>query len=459
MPDLIAGFPRHAIEAMLAAERERFVRLHPKSAALSVRARAHWLGGVPLHWMSDWGTPCPVFVAAAKGAELRDVDGSIYVDFCLGDTGAMFGHSPAPVTAAIRSQVERGLTTMLPSEDAVVAGEVLARKFGLPCWQMAQTASDANRAVLRWARAVTGRKAVLVFDGCYHGAVDDAFVRLDGGATTGRPGLVGQAADLSLHSRCVEFNDLASLEAVLRAREVACVLAEPVMTNCGMVLPEPGFHEELRRLTRRHGTLLVIDETHTLSSGHGGFARTAHLEPDFLVVGKSVAGGFPCAVYGFTDEMHTRMQGVLAGKPPGHSGIGTTLAGNALAAAALRANLEQVMTPAACDRMIATAERLEDGLVNLIDNEGLPWHVARAGARLEVGFTRRPPRTGRESSAALPPLLPDAIRLYLLNRGFVITPFHNMMLLSPEHAALQADRLASAWAQCVTDLHVAARAA
>jgi len=459
MAESIAGIPRAAIESLLAAEQERFVAAHPRSAALARRGQAHWLHGVPMHWMSDWGTPFPMFIEAARGAELRDVDGNVYADFCLGDTGAMFGHSPAPVAAALKAQADRGLTAMLPSEDAVVAGELLARTFGLPYWQMTQTASDANRAVLRWARAITQRRAVLVFDGCYHGAVDDAFVRLEGGAVSGRPGLVGQAADLGLHSRCVEFNDLAALEAVLRTREVACVLAEPVMTNCGMVLPEPGFHEELRRLTRRHGTLLVMDETHTLSSGLGGFSRVAHLEPDFMVAGKAIAGGYPCGVYGFGDEMHTRMLGVLASKPPGHSGIGTTLAGNAMAAAALRANLEHVMTPAAYEHMLRLADRLEDGLESLVNDENLPWHVSRVGARLEVGFMRTPPRTGRASTAGLPPLLPDAIRMYLLNRGLVITPFHNMMLLSPATTAMQVDRLASAWAQCITDLHVAARAA
>jgi len=256
----------------------------------------------------------------------------------------------------------------------------------------------------------------------------------------------------------VEFNDLAAVEAALKARDVACVLAEPVMTNAGMVLPDPGFLDQLRALTRRHRTLLAIDETHTLSSGLGGYSRVARLDPDFFIAGKAIAGGFPCAVYGFTSEVEQRIRGMLAVKPPGHSGIGTTLAGNPLAMAALRACLEQVMVPAAYEHMIAMAERLEDGLEQLIEAERLPWHVQRVGARLEVGFTREPSRTGRQSVAALPPLLPDAIRLYLLNRGLVITPFHNMMLMSPVTPAAGVDRLYSAWAQCVTDLRLVARA-
>lgn len=458
MSGTVAGIARQAVERMLAGERAAFAAAHPRSRALAGRGARHWLGGVPLHWMGDWGTPFPLHLAAAQGASLEDVDGNRYVDFCLGDTGAMFGHSPPAVTAALEAQARRGLTTMLPGEDAAAAGELLAARFGLPCWQMAQTASDANRAVIRWARAITGRPALLVFDRCYHGMVDDTFVELEGGAVRNRPGLVGQAADLSLHSRCVEFNDLAAVEAALKARDVACVLAEPVMTNAGMVLPEPGFLDALRELTRRHHTLLAIDETHTLSSGLGGYSRIARLVPDFLVAGKAIAGGFPCAVYGFTAEVEERIRGMLAGKLPGHSGIGTTLAGNPLAMAALRACLEQVMTPAAYEHMLAMAERLEDGLEQLIDVERLPWHVQRVGARLEVGFTHEPPRTGRQSVRALPPLLPDAIRLYLLNRGLVITPFHNMMLTSPATPADGVDRLASTWAQCVDELTTAWRA-
>lgn len=457
--ETIAGIARAAIEALLERERASFVARYPRSQALAARGAKRWLGGVPMHWMGDWGTPFPLHVAAASGAELEDVDGHRYADFCLGDTGAMFGHSPPPVSAAIERQAGQGLTTMLPGEDAAVAGELLAARFGLPRWQMAQTASDANRAVLRWARAVTGRPAVLVFDRCYHGMVDDTFVGLDDrGIVRNRSGLVGQAADLSRHARCVEFNDLAALEAALKVRDIACVLAEPVMTNAGMVLPEPGFLDGLRALTRRHRTLLAIDETHTLSSGPGGYSQLARLDPDFFIAGKAIAGGFPCAVYGFTDEVEERIRGMLATKPPGHSGIGTTLAGNPLAMAALRASLQQVMTPAAYEHMNAMAERLEDGLEQLVDVERLPWHVQRVGARLEVGFTRDTPRTGRQSMAGLPPLLPDMIRLYLLNRGLVITPFHNMMLMSPVTQAAAVDRLASTWAQCVTDLRLAARA-
>jgi glutamate-1-semialdehyde 2,1-aminomutase len=437
---------------MLETEQAAFAARHPRSRALAGRGASRWLAGVPMHWMSDWGTPFPMYLATAQGAELEDVDGNRYADFCLGDTGAMFGHSPPAVAAAITMQAQRGLTTMLPGEDAVVAGELLAAQFGLPFWQMAQTASDANRSVIRWARAITRRPSILVFDQCYHGMVDDAFVRLEAGAVRNRPGLVGQVADLATNTRCVAFNDLAAVEAALKARDIACVLAEPVMTNAGMVLPEPGFLDALSRLARRHQTLLAIDETHTLSSGLGGYCRVARLAPDFFIAGKAIAGGFPCAVYGFTAEVEERIRGMLASKPPGHSGIGTTLAGNPMAMAALRACLEKVMTPAAYVHMIAMAERLEEGLEQLIEIERLPWHVQRVGSRLEVGYSREPARTGRQSIDNLPAQLPAAIRLYLLNRGLLITPFHNMMLASPVTPAASVDRLASAWAQCVNEL-------
>ncbi|HSN71784.1 MAG TPA: transaminase, partial [Steroidobacteraceae bacterium] len=379
-----------AIERLLARERERFAADRPVSAQLARDAAAHWLGGVPMHWMLDWGTPFPVSVVEARDAELIDVDGLRYVDFCLGDTGAMFGHSPAAVAAALRTQAERGLTCMLPSSDAPVVGQLLASRFGLPVWQMAQTASDANRAVLRWARAITGRPKVLVFDGCYHGAVEDALVELAGDRVRSRPGLVGQVSDVASHVRVVEFNDAEALERALATGDVACVLAEPVMTNAGMVLPEPGFLDALRKLTASAGTLLVIDETHTISSGPGGHARTLGLEADFLVVGKAIAGGFPCAVYGCTTEMAAGIDRVLRAKPAGHSGIGTTLSGNPLALAALRANLEHVMTEPAYARMTQTIERLCAGLEALIARHELAWNVSRVGARAELGFTAHP---------------------------------------------------------------------
>ena len=447
-----SGIAPGALERLVEREQQSFRMARPICAELAREAGPHWLGGVPMHWMLDWGTPFPLTVVAARGAELVDADGHRYADFCLGDTGAMFGHSPPAVAAALRAQAGQGLTCMLPSADVAAVGALLAERFDLPVWQMAQTASDANRALLRWARAITGRPKIVVFDGCYHGAVEDALVEASPTGARPRPGLVGQVVVVASHVRVVAFNDPAALEDALAPGDVACVLAEPVMTNAGMVLPQPGFLERLRQLTAGYGTLLVIDETHTISSGPGGHAREIGLAPDFLVVGKAIAGGFPCAVYGCTTEVAAGIDRVLASKPAGHSGIGTTLAGNPLALAALRANLEHVMTLDAYRRMNATALRLATGLEDLIARRRLDWHVSRVGARVELGFGAQPPRTARESLAASDPVLERALHLYLLNRGVLVTPFHNMMLASPVTRDQDVDMLLGACAACIEEL-------
>jgi glutamate-1-semialdehyde 2,1-aminomutase len=389
--------------------------------------------------------PFPFLVGSAHGSVLQDVDGHDYADFCLGDTGSMFGHSPAPVAAAIREQSGRGLTYMLPTEDAIAVGSLLRDRFGLPHWQVATTATDANRFALRVARAVTGRPRILVFNGCYHGTVDETFVRLVDGHAANRPGLLGQVADLTQLARVVEFNDLPGLERELAHGDVACVITEPVLTNSCMVLPEPGFHEGLRRLTRAAGTLLLIDETHTISTGPGGYTREHGLEPDLFVLGKPVAGGVPASVWGFTAAVAEALTAVRAQVPPGHSGMGTTLSANALSLAAMRANLEQVMTDAAYAVMESGAARLAAGLAAVIERLRLPWHVVRVGARVEFICAPGPLRNGTEAEAAHAPALERAIHLGLLNRGCLIAPFHNMMLVCPATTAAQVDSLCAAF--------------
>jgi glutamate-1-semialdehyde 2,1-aminomutase len=444
--------PETTIQAMLATERERFAASNPNSAALAERARRHWHRGVPFHWMLDWGTPFPLFVKEARGAQLWDVDGHGFDDFCLGDTGSMFGHSPPPVAEAIARQASRGLTAMLPGEDAVAVGDALAATFGLPFWQVTSSASEANRAVIRWCRGITGRDKILVFNGCYHGAVDDVFVDLRDGVPELRRSLVGQVYDVRAHTRVIEFNDLAALEAALAPGDVAAVLTEPALTNVGMVLPEPGYLEAVRALTRRHGTLLVFDETHTISSGHGGHSRAFGPEPDLFVLGKPVAGGVPAAVYGFTADVAGRMERVRAEGESGHSGIGTTLSANPLAMAAMRAALEQVITPEAYAHMLPLAARLEEQVRGVIRANGLGWHVARVGARGEFICADTPPRNGSEARAAMQGPLEAAIHLFLINRGVLIAPFHNMTLVCPATTQAQVDRLADVLDDCLNTL-------
>lgn len=441
-----------AIATMIAAERERFVAANPRSAELAKAAAHHWHRGVPFHWMLDWGTPFPLFVDRAQGAELWDVDGHRYDDFCLGDTGSMFGHSPAPVAEAVARQAARGLTFMLPTEDAAVVADELAARFGLPFWQVTSSASEANRAVIRWCRGITGRSKILVFNGCYHGAVDDVFVDLDAGQPRLRASLVGQVYDVRQHTTVIEFNDLGALEAELAKGDVACVLTEPALTNVGMVLPDAGYLEAMRDLTTRHGTLLVFDETHTISTGPGGHTMTHGPMPDLFVLGKPVAGGVPCAVFGFTAEVAQRMERARSEGETGHSGIGTTLSANALALAAMRACLGQVMTAEAYAHMLPLAATLADSLRAVIARHGLSWHVTHIGARGEFICADKPPRNGTEARAAMHGELEHALHLFLINRGVLIAPFHNMTLVSPATTITQVERLTSVLDDCLKTL-------
>ena len=437
------------LPALVAAERQRFLDHHPRSLALAADAQRHFLWGVPLHWMRDWPTPATLFVREAQGVTLTCADGLRYADFCLGDTGAMFGHSPAPVAQALATQAARGLTCMLPAEQTAEVGALLAQTFGLPLWQLALSASDANRFVLRWARAITQRPQLLVFDGCYHGAVDDTLVDRDpaSGATLARPSVLGQVHNHAAFTRVVPFNDLAALEAALADGQVACLLAEPALTNCGLVPPAPGFWDAAQALCRRAGTLLVLDETHTLSTDRGGYARVHGLAPDVWVAGKAVAGGLPCAVYGFTAEVAQRMVAAKQAAPEGHSGIGTTLAGNALTLAVLHAALTHLHTPASYDPMLALAMRLEAGLKADIARWRLPWTVTRLGARMELQFMPHTPRDAQDVLAHAQPELEAFTHLFMLNRGVLLTPFHSMMLVSPATTAADVERLLAAFAE------------
>ncbi|MBK9442294.1 MAG: aspartate aminotransferase family protein [Comamonadaceae bacterium] len=440
-----SGIHQDRIAAVLARERHLYVERNPKSRAQAERAALHLLFGVPLHWMNDWGTPFALQVASAQGAHLTDLDEHTLADFCLGDTGAMLGHSPPVVAQALTEQVTRGYTTMLPSADASVVSETLAQRFGLPMWQFAMTATDANRFVLRWIRAATQRKVLIVFNGCYHGTVDDVFVDLVDGQPVQRSSLLGQVHDLTHTTRVVEFNDLAALEAALAPGDVACVLAEPVMTNIGMVLPQAGYWEQAQPLIRRYGAMLVMDETHTISSGPGGYCQAHGLKPDALVVGKPLGGGVPCAAYGFSAELAPRVVAAKHHAPPGHSGIGTTLTANLLAMAAMRVTLTQLLTPANFLHMHTLAARLATGLAATIKRHRLPWCVTQVGARTEFQFCATPPVNGTEAAQAMHADLEHVIHLFLLNRGVLITPFHNMMLICPDTTTEDVGRLLQAF--------------
>jgi len=437
----------------MADERARFAADHPRSAALHEQARASLLEGVPMPWMVKWAGPFPLYVETAAGAHFTCVDGHEYVDFCLGDTGAMAGHGPVPTIAAVEHQLRRGLTHMLPTEDAAWVGEELTRRFGVGSWQFALSATDANRWALRLARHISGRSKVVVHDHCYHGSVDEAIAILDdAGRVVPVRGSVGPQVDVAHTTRVVEFNDIDGLAAALSDRDVAAMLIEPALTNVGIVLPEPGYLEAVRELTRETGTLLIIDETHTICAGPAGATGLWYLEPDMLVIGKTIGGGIPTAAYGFSAEVAGRVRGSIAVEDSDVGGIGGTLAGYALSLAATRATLGEVLTAEAFGRMIPLAERWEAGVRDVIAAAGVPWHVTRLGARAEYHFMPSPPRTGAEQWAHADPELERFLHLWAMNRRILMTPFHNMALMSPATTATDVDRHTEVFAAAVEAL-------
>jgi glutamate-1-semialdehyde 2,1-aminomutase len=448
-----AAIDRSRLDALLESELERFERHHPRSRELFENAKDMLLAGVPMPWMSEWAGPYPVFVAEAHGARFTDADGLEYVDLCLGDTGAMTGHAPKEAVAAIAEQAANGITHMLPTEDAAWVGREMGRRFGLPFWQFCLTATDANRFTIRLARAITGRPKILVYNFCYHGSVDETIITIEDGVAGPRVGNIGPPVDPNETTRVVEFNDLDALEEALAHGDVACVLAEPALTNIGIVLPEPGYHDALRRLTREHGTFLVIDETHTICAGPGGATRAWGLDPDFLTIGKPLASGVPAACYGMSATVAERAQTYLDSLPTTDvGGIGGTLSGNALSLAAMRATLEHVLTDEAFERMIALGERWAGGVKAAIDEHELPWEVQRIGCRAEYWFTPTPPRNGGEAAASEDHDLMRFTHLYALNRGVLLTPFHNMALMSPATTEADVDAHSAVFAEMAAEL-------
>ena len=444
---------RDHLKKLNAKEEERFLVLHPKSRELFKKAKEVMPGGVPMSWMAKWPGAFPVFVDSARGAHFTDVDGNEYIDLCLGDTGSMTGHSPSATVDAINAQLKRGMTAMLPTEDAVLVSRELARRFGLPLWQFTVTATDANRHVIRYARLITERSKIIVIDKCYHGSVDETFATLDSaGNTIKRPGNLGAPVDLAQTTRVVEFNDLAAMEAALAHGDVAAILMEPAMTNIGIVLPDDGYLKAVEVLAKKYGTVLIIDETHTISVGPGGMTALYGLKPDILTIGKAIAGGIPTGTFGMQEEIAARIKAKVERELIDTGGIGSTLAGNALSLAAMRATLTQVLTDAAFKQMVALGQKWCDGVDAAIKEFELPWYCSRLGARGEYLFQATAPRTGKEAADAGDFELEQYIHLRMLNDGFLITPFHNMALVSPETTEADIDAHTKAFRAMCKDL-------
>ena len=449
---------RARLASLWEEELASFRRLHPRSGELAAEARAHLPGGVPMLWMAKWPGDWPVYVVEASGAHFTCADGIDHVDLCLGDTGAMVGHAPAASVAAITAQLARGSTFMLPTEDAGIAATLLAERFGLPEWQFTLTATDANRHVLRYARQATGRHKVLVIDHCYHGTIDEAYATLDDeGRVVSRRRNIGPPVPLDETTVVVEFDDIAGLEAALETGEVAAVLAEPAMSNIGIVLPQAGWHEAVRAACDRTGTILVIDETHTLCAGPGGMTARDGLRPDVVVVGKTIGGGIPAAAWGMTRDLADRVRDSLEWAGEGREdldvgGVGGTLAGNAVSMAGIRATLSEVLTSEVYPGMIARASEWTAGVQDAIDAFGAPWQVTQLGARAEYSFRPTPPVNGREAAEADDFALQQYLHLHALNRGILITPFHNMALMSPATSSEDVERHTVAFREAVQSL-------
>ena len=449
-----ATIDRERLSRLLEAERSRFAELHPRSRELFDEAQGSLLAGVPMSWMAKWVGGHPVYVDGARGAEIRDVDGNTYVDLCLGDTGAMAGHSPAPTVKAVEKRLDAqgGAVMMLPTDDAAWVGAELAKRFRVPLWSFTLSATDANRFAIRLCRQITGRPKILVFNWCYHGSVDETFITLDEGRAQARWGNVGPPVDPAETTRVCEFNDLDAVRAELAHGDVACVLTEPALTNIGIVLPQEGFLEGLREATREAGSYLIIDETHTASAGPGGCTGAWDLDPDLVTLGKWLGGGVPVGAYGVIGEIAERIDADADADYIDTGGVGGTLAGNALSLAASRATLSEVLTAEAFAEMERLCNRFADACGEAIASHGLGWSVVRLGARAEYMFTAPEPTSGAASAAASDPDLEDYLHLRLLNEGVMLTPFHNMALMCPDTTEADVDRHTEAFGAALDDL-------
>lgn len=440
------------IAELMTTEVDMFINNHPRSQEESRNSKGSLLAGVPMPWMKRWAGPFPVIADQAVGGTIVDIDGNTYVDFCLGDTGSMTGHANTPISQAIAQQSQRGFTTMLPSADLSWVAHHLSDRFGMSKWQFCLSATDANRFSLRLARQLTGKPKIVVNDWCYHGTVDETLVILDShGKTVSRPGAIGPQVNPGLTTIAVPFNDLAAMERALAGGEVACVLMEPALTNIGIVLPQEGYLEGVKRLTEKYGVILILDETHTICAGPQGASRLWGIEPDMLVIGKTIGGGIPVATYGMSADISRRVEDLMHGHDLDVSGIGGTLSGSALAGAAIRATLTHALRQEDFDIAIPLATRWSEGVQAAIDRRNLPWTVQQLGCRAEYWFADHP-QNGAQAAATVNDELESYMHLYALNRGILLTPFHNMALMTPFHSENDVDLHTSIFAQCVDEL-------
>jgi glutamate-1-semialdehyde 2,1-aminomutase len=416
----LTGIDPAKVRRLQEEESVRFVADRPRSMANTEQARGFMPRGVPMSWMDDLYEHPPVWVSSGEGSSFTDVDGHTYVDMYAADMSAFCGHAAPPVVEAVARRMAEGNQFLLAGEDAILLAQHLAGRYGMPKWQFTLSATQANTEVIRLARQATGREVILMFDGKYHGHGEATLVTLEHAEVV--PEYDGMPGSITGQARVVGFNDIDSLERALSPRDVALVLAEPAMTNAGFIQPMEGFHEQMRRLTREAGTLLALDETHTLVCSYAGLARKWNLEPDFLTLGKSIAAGVPLGAYGMTEAMASIItppehHNVVSGAVVGEVATGGTLFANTLSLAAGLAALTQVLTEEAFERTATLGATMAQGLRTSIERSGLPWSVTQEGAHAFYFFAKDPPLDGASSRDSDDPDLRALIRVYMANRG------------------------------------------
>jgi glutamate-1-semialdehyde 2,1-aminomutase len=399
---------RAGISELLAQELARFREGRPRSLAMLERARAHMPNGTPMAWMA-YDNDQVVYIDHGDGPGFTDLDGHTYLDFNASDMAMFCGHAHPAIVAAVQAQAARSTQFLLPTEGSVLVAEELARRYPVPLWQFTLSATQANTEVIRLARAATGRDVILLFQGHYHGHFEEGLVDLaDGQASPTQRGL---SKGVTGRVRIAQFNDAGTLRRALEPGDIALVLTEPAMTNSiHLLAPGPGWHDALRALTREHGTLLAIDETHTHVVGPGGATGMWRLDPDMVTIGKAVAGGVPMGAYGVTAALGEQLDVAR------NVATGGTLFGNPLSAAAAVAALTQVLVPSAYEHTTALGGQLADGIEQAIAAAGLPWTAIRLGPRSGQWYGPQP-RTGAEAYALTDGELTRLVRVWLANRG------------------------------------------
>jgi len=400
------------INALYEEELGRFIAARPRSRELHLKARQHMPNGVPMAWMKGLFDHPPLFIDHGEGAYITDVDGHRYLDLNVADMSMSPGYAPPAIVRTLSEQAAKGVQFLLPGEDSITVSTLLTERFLLPYWQYTLSASTANAEAMRLARIATSRQTILMFHGGYHGHIDDWLMASEMG--TVKPGK--HAGTLMVH-----FNDLAAVEKALSEFDIAAVVAEPAMTNVNLVLPQNGFLDGLRALTQKHGTLLIYDETHTHVCAWGGLTRHWRLNPDILVVGKSIASGIPMGVYGMTKALRDVMESHIEVERWPQSGegdlaVGGTLFGNALSMAAARTTLTEILTPENQKRAATLGALLADRIDAAIYKRQLPWTTHRLFCRSGLCYGKQPINS-MEASRSADFDLNRLQRIYFANRG------------------------------------------